>query len=327
MNGATADGRLTLFAVPKPFVGLAAVHQHNALLSWARLGPGVDVILFGDDDGVEGAARRHGFAYGGPVARSAAGTPLLDDLFARAEAMARGATLAYVNADIILFGDFLAAIETARARTTHFLVVGRRRDIDLDEAIDATDPEWQQQLIARARAEGHIEAPDGSDYFVFSRGLFGRLPPFAIGRTGWDNWLMAEALRRHAVLVDASEDVLAIHQRHGRDDGAWSGREAERNRTLAGGGRGVFTIADATLVLREGQFVSGRRLEFWPRRLKAAGLRHLTAWLQEHPVTHWTIRRWRGRAVERSHAADPVVPAAEGTWRSLSSFKEKLRGS
>jgi hypothetical protein len=43
---------LTLFTTAKPFEGHSGVIQRNALKSWKRLHPDVEVILFGDDAGL-----------------------------------------------------------------------------------------------------------------------------------------------------------------------------------------------------------------------------------------------------------------------------------
>jgi FkbM family methyltransferase len=42
---------LTLFTTAKPFRGHSGIIQRNALKSWTRLHPDIDIILFGDDEG------------------------------------------------------------------------------------------------------------------------------------------------------------------------------------------------------------------------------------------------------------------------------------
>jgi hypothetical protein len=42
---------ITLFSTPKPFVGHVGVIQRNAILSWQRLHPDVEIILVGEDAG------------------------------------------------------------------------------------------------------------------------------------------------------------------------------------------------------------------------------------------------------------------------------------
>ncbi len=96
------------------------------------------------------------------------------------------------------------------------------------------------------------------DWFVFPAGLFGEVPPFAIGRAGFDNWLVWKA-RQVGVVVDATHDVRAVHQPHGYEhveggmDEAYYGEEAARNLELAGGKEHVYTLHDASHVLRDGK--------------------------------------------------------------------------
>ena len=89
------------------------------------------------------------------------------------------------------------------------------------------------------------------DYFVFPAGLFGRLPPFVVGRAGFDNWLIWRA-RQSGPVIDATAAVVAVHQRHdyahlsAGKDAAYYGPEAQRNVELAGGRRHIYTLHDAS---------------------------------------------------------------------------------
>ena len=49
---------LTIFTVPKPFLGATKVIQENAITSWKRLDPHVDIILCGDEEGIAEAAEQ-----------------------------------------------------------------------------------------------------------------------------------------------------------------------------------------------------------------------------------------------------------------------------
>lgn len=78
-----------------------------------------------------------------------------------------------------------------------------------------------------------------------------------IGRTWWDHWLVWKARQKGAAVVDASERVTAIHQNHNygyHPAGAravWTDEQAAENYRLAGGRWHLFTIDDATHILRE----------------------------------------------------------------------------
>jgi hypothetical protein len=93
------------------------------------------------------------------------------------------------------------------------MMVGRRTDLDQTELIDFASPDWETKLRADVQARGVPYSMNGSDYFVFPAGLLGDIPPFAIGRTAWDNWLMYRTRQRRAALVDATI-VTAVHQTH-----------------------------------------------------------------------------------------------------------------
>jgi hypothetical protein len=250
---------ITLFAIPKPMEGEFLRLQENAILSWVRLGFEVEILLFGGERGVEQFARRTGIEHHQEIARTEEGTPRVDDLFRQAESLATRPLVGYINADIILGRDFLEAVRALQAIRRPFLAVGRRWDLDFTGTVDYSDPDWEAGLRREVDARGTLHPSSGIDYFIYRRGLWGEIPPFAVGRTMWDNWLIWRVRKRGAMVVDATESVWAVHQNHGYNhhpqgsDGVWKGPEAERNERLAGGLRRFFTIDDATHRLADGE--------------------------------------------------------------------------
>jgi hypothetical protein len=206
-------GPLTIFATPKKFSGNIDLIQRNAIASWTRMNPRPDVILFGTEPGTADVAGELGLHHVAGVKCNEWGTPLVSDLFALAEQLGGGAALCYVNADIVLFDSFAKAISRVAVWSDRFLVVGRRTDLDVKEAIDFSDG-WDKKLANRARQEGKLQIARSIDYFAFSRGLYAAMPPLAIGRFWWDNWLLWKARSLDAKVVDASQTVLAVHQNH-----------------------------------------------------------------------------------------------------------------
>lgn len=231
---------VTLFTIPMAFAGHRGRIQRNALESWARLSPRPDVMLFGDAPGVAEAAARLGMRHVPHIACNEYGTPLLDDVFRQAQEAAETDLVAYVNADIILFDDFMRACGAAREALPQFLMVGHRQDYTLLEDIDFDQPDWAARLRADAVEKGMRHAETGIDYFVYVPGLWPKIPPFAIGRTSFDNWLLGAAHALGKPVVDATGAVFCIHQQHGYGHargglaGIGSGAEARRNRALAG---------------------------------------------------------------------------------------------
>src|SRR6267378_2921482 len=137
---------LTIFATPKAFLGHVDIIQRNAIKSWSLLSVNPEIILFGDDEGTPEVAREFGLRHIPAVARSHSGAPLIHDLFAQAERLARNNLLCYANADILLLSDFASAVERI-ARLHHpLLMVGQRTDVNITARIDTARPDWEKDL-------------------------------------------------------------------------------------------------------------------------------------------------------------------------------------
>jgi hypothetical protein len=260
---------LTIFAIPKPFRGHVATIQRNALQSWLRLRPACQVLMLGDEEGVVEAARWSGAQCIPTIARNELGTPLVSAAFEIAERVATFDLLCYVNADVILLDDFLDAVRQVAPRR-RFLMVGQRWDVNLSQAWDFEQVDSAQRLRAYARTYGGLHPPLGSDYFVFPRGFWRRLPAFAVGRPGWDNWMIYQARAARAAVIDATRCVTVIHQIHDYShspaaaEDVWSGPEARRNLEIVGGSERIFTLEDATHVLTP----TGPRFDWGLTRLR-----------------------------------------------------------
>lgn len=258
---------LTIFTTPKPFTGHNGVIQTNAIRSWLALKPTPEILVLGNDEGVAEVCAKFGLRHLPKVECNEYGTPLVSSLFSLAQETASRDILCYVNADIILLSDFLPAIRQVKAQS--YLIIGQRWDLDVNEPIDFASPDWEERLLERVRKEGRLHPVTGIDYFVFPRGLYSRIPPFAIGRTGWDNWLVYQARKSKAYLIDATSAITAIHQNHdyshhpGEDTGVWKGQEAIRNTELMGGLDNGFTVEHADRVLSP----EGLKPAMAPRRL------------------------------------------------------------
>ena len=187
------------------------------------------------------------------VACNEFGTPLFDDVLAQAERRAEF-DIALLrqrrhHPDERLRGGRFGETRRSLAR---FLLAGRRWNYGLTEPLEFA-PDWEAARCgARCRRRANCSWPGAIDYFCFPRGLWGDIPPFAIGRTVWDNWLLWRARARGAALVDATTSVLAVHQNHhyghlaGGRGGAFHGPEAQRNVALTGGEHHHYTLNVAT---------------------------------------------------------------------------------
>jgi hypothetical protein len=206
---------LTIFSTAKPFEGHSNVIQRNALESWTLLHPDVEVILFGDEKGTAEVCRDLGIRHEPHVTRNEHGTKYLNYIFDRAKQIARHNVLCYANCDIMLTSDFRAALEVTSKTCSRFLMIGRRWDTNITEPWDFNQPGWDQRLRSLATMKGRLNGPSWVDYFCFSRDLYyGKMPPFLIGRDGWDPWLIWFARKSEVPLVDLSRAVIAVHQNH-----------------------------------------------------------------------------------------------------------------
>lgn len=260
---------LTIFTAPKPFTNPhIAMIQRNALRSWLALGEEVEVLVIGEEEGLAETAAELGIRHLPQVERSAYGTPLVSSMFALAR-HSNAPLLCCVNADIILTSDILNAGRNLLAKRQRFLVVGQRWDLDVDEPLDFSAG-WQERLRERVRHDGKLHKATGSDYFLFPRECFNDIPAFAIGRAGWDNWMIYAGRSQGFPVVDASKDVFIVHQNHDYShlpggQPHYKHPETLENVRLAGGRRTIFELSDVSHHLVNGKLVrppfSWRR--FW----------------------------------------------------------------
>jgi hypothetical protein len=243
---------LTFLAVPKAFRGEFQLIQRNAIRSWAALRPACKILLAGNDAGTREMAKEVGATHIPEIAVNEFGTPLLNSIIGRGEAIATTSHLCYINADIILLNDFLPAVEEAHAWNPRCLIVGRRHDLNLTEPLSFGGTDWESALLCQVRFEARLHEISGLDYFVFPCGLWGQLHPFAIGRGLWDEWLLYRARFLGVPVVDATGRITAVHQNHSYshhpdgERGVWEGAEKQRNWALGGGLRHAYTLRDAT---------------------------------------------------------------------------------
>lgn len=205
---------LTIFTTPRAFRGEYKIIQENAINSWINIGSGVEIILFGNEYGIDKIANKYHIRHTPKIKRNVYGTPLVDSLFYEAGVEARGDILLYINSDIILPPDFMEIVKVIQRKFNRFLVIGERIDFEVDEAIDFGDKRKSSGLFRRARRLGNFHGRTGIDFFLYSKGLWKKIPPLAIGRFSWDNWLVYEGFKQSGNLIDVSYIVRVIHQNH-----------------------------------------------------------------------------------------------------------------
>jgi len=316
---------VTVFATMKPFQGQAAIHQRNAILSWTLLRPRPDVILFGDEDGVAEICQELGLRHAPDVDRTEGGTPLIPDLFGKARRLARTDTLCFANADIVFTDDLMQAIERLRAwrPRSEFLATGMRWNVWVEDPIDFSG-DWSSELRRAGEREGVVGGHWALDYFVFPRDLSLEIPPLAVGRPTWDDWMVYGARARGIPVVDMTPSVAPVHQRHdyghhpGGRAGVFLGPEARRNLELTAArlpeeAAAGFGLHDATHVLAGGRVRPAWRVHGAARTLR----REIVRLPALHPKLRASVRFGRTlyrdlrRAALRGSAA-PALAALTG---------------
>lgn len=246
---------LTIFTIPKAFKGNIRLIQRNAIQSWLKIDPEDEIILFGDDEGVAETAREFNILHVANIEKTELGTPLLSSAIDTAQKMAKNQILIYLNADIILTSDLISAIK--QLKEPLFLMSGQRWDLNVDKEIDFNDSDWEDKLKEKAYKTGKLHGPKGMDYFIFPRNFpdIIKMPAFAVGRPGWDNWLIYRTRFLKIPMIDATEAMTIIHQNHDYSHstfgkkGRVSGPEFKKNINLAGGFINMMTLRESNWIL------------------------------------------------------------------------------
>jgi hypothetical protein len=192
------------------------------------------------------------------------GVPVLKSMYAWAKRMCPHATTyTYVNGDILLHKNFVKTLDAVVdhfRNNERFMVVGRRTNVDWAHNISLADysdfqsPQSRpfiknntnttislKSLTTMASSQtkfdykghfrrGKVFEAYAEDYFTVSNNFdWSAIPPFVIGRPGYDNWLVDHGYHSHPNIhvVDASSSILAIHMTDSDGNQAWGGKKLD----------------------------------------------------------------------------------------------------
>jgi len=161
--------------------------------------------------------------------------------------------------------DFVSVAQWVMTMTPKFLLVGQRWDLAVRSELSFSNG-WQERLRQECELNGRLHKPTGSDYFIYPRQCFTSIPDFAIGRAGWDNWMIYEARQRGWKTIDATGSIHIIHQKHDYSHlpggkAHYRLPETDENVRMAGGRRYIFTLRDANWKIGKSQLK--RRMVNW----------------------------------------------------------------
>ena len=167
-----------------------------------------------------------------------------------------GDLLCLINADMIVMRDLVEAALKVRSRFDRFVMLGRRWDVDVDAPMDFSAG-WESHLRAIVQQTGKLHRPAGSDFFVFPRSCYAAIPDFAVGRAGWDNWMIYKARQEGWPVIDCTPSVMIVHQNHDYSHlpggvPHYSIPESNENIRLAGGQAPIrYTVARCNACTQE----------------------------------------------------------------------------
>lgn len=301
-----SDTLLTLFTAPKPFKDEHIIKiQTNALNSWKALGDQVEILLLGNDEGVEEKAKELGLRHIPDVECNEKGTPLISSMLDLSRKNSHSPFLCIINTDIILFPDLLTALKKVSIQFDCFLLLGQRWDMEVREELPAGQKEFLR-FKNRVKVQGSLHPPMGSDYFLFPRDCYQSIPDFAIGRAGWDNWFIFKSRFEHWPVIDATHDIVIVHQSHDYrhlpgGQPHYRLPETKENVIRGGGEQTIFTMADAQFSLVDGGVrkepltwkKSMRELEIFPLTgLKSMVLGKLFFYLFRPKKAYQALKNW-----------------------------------
>jgi hypothetical protein len=249
---------VTIFTAPKAFSDPHInIIQRNAIKSWVALGAQAEVFLIGEEAGMKQAAADLGVRQIPEVERNELGTPLVSSIFNLARDAASNGIMIYLNADIMLLPECINVIDRIQQQIEEYLLVGRRWNLDIIDEIDFS-ADWTKDIDNMLKESGWMSSIAAMDYFIFPRHLFHDIPPFAIGRAGWDNWMIYYALQQRWPTIDITSSNRIIHQNHDYrhlPDGVvhYDLEESHQNVNLSGGMRTSYDLLDVRLTYQNGR--------------------------------------------------------------------------
>lgn len=249
--------KFTIFTTCKPFEGIVGANQRSAITSWALIKPTPTIVLIGNEKGTAELAKEMRLKHIRSVTRNRWGTPLMSGLFWVGVTCCdpESELLCYVNSDILLFPEFSLAVAAAAAKFDVFLMSGPRWDLQVDDPINFKR-DWIKDVNVALKQRGVRHKPTGLDWLAFTRKTYhpASFPALAIGRNGWDSWLLWKAIRKKIPTIDATQMVKVVHQEHGGR--ALTTEEHKMNRAMSNQDRlGRAYIWEATYRLLPGYHI------------------------------------------------------------------------
>ena len=248
--------RICFFTCPKPFVKEYRIIQINALKSWLCLNPPPNVIFLGKEPGSEKVVKKFKIKKKIlNIKKNKYNTPIVNDIFKKVNQYYQFNQFdigVYINSDILILNSFQDLIVSLFSKFKNFLIIGRRHELKIDYYISKKNI---KQILSEINL-GKIPLKGSSwiDYFIFTPNIFNaeEIPPFALGKTFWDKWLINYILKKNIPVIDATKAIKALHQTHKYINGfekTWLSQEAYINLKLTKGLKNTSLINESSFFI------------------------------------------------------------------------------
>lgn len=187
--------------------------NNRTLQNWRSL-HGINVIVFSNCSKVKLISEQAGWTVL-PVIREAAACPILPDMFLEAQRKFRSTYYGYANGDLLFTDGLMKTLEKIFCKFQNdkkILIVGRRTNVN-SSLLSGINSQFGDEVEDYAIKYGERFQPDALDYFITNT-LFPweNFLPLAVGRRGYDNWVLAYARLNNFTVIDASDSVTCLHQ-------------------------------------------------------------------------------------------------------------------
>ncbi len=157
------------------------------------------------------------------------GTPRLDSMIKIADKMAKYNDILLISSDVVLFKDTLKALKNIKM--DEFCAVCQKSRQNVIIELDFNDECWEDIVKYNIK----LQSITSGDFYLYSKGFWGKIPPFYVGRCACDSWLFYTASQK-GKMIDLTKAMTIVDYIHDYKfcDAKYREEEVAYNRKLAG---------------------------------------------------------------------------------------------
>ena len=216
------DKLLVIFTSFKNNPNKSEIHQ-EVINNWLSLGNDIQPVFFYNQSNPmmwESLALHKGWI-GIPLGKTNKyGTPMLKDFYATITNRIKSQFYGYCNGDILFDNGLRNTLKQIlihkKILNNSALVIGRRTNIEYQDyhTFKLSNPNYTKSLHQIANSKGILFTEWAEDYFfVYLPQHFpwDDIKDIVIGRPGYDNYLVSEAIKQNVSVIDTTNTILAAH--------------------------------------------------------------------------------------------------------------------